>query len=51
MNRVAHGGLDSAAPDVLAQRLVDEGLVVTAAHLVDPLAEAIQNFVVETAFQ
>src|SRR6266849_549285 len=37
----AHGCLDATALDVLAQRIVDEGLVVAAPHFMDLLAEVI----------
>jgi hypothetical protein len=46
-DRSAHGRLYAAALDVIAQRVVNEGLVVAAPHFMDLLAEVIENFVVQ----
>ena len=46
-NGPAYRRLDPAAPDVLAQRIVDQRLVIPPAYRTHALAEVIENLVVQ----
>jgi hypothetical protein len=46
-DRSAHRRLYAVTLDVIAQRVVNEGLVVAAPHFMNLLAEVIENFVVQ----
>jgi hypothetical protein len=46
-NRPAHNLLQTRASNVIAQCIVNQGLVIPAAHFVNPFAEVIKDFIVQ----